>query len=571
MKSPSPRIPRPCGRSRPRLPEVRARFPRTAALAWALALGGCAGDEGLPVDAMSRIDTEGLAAHTRTLASDEFEGRAPATRGEERTIEYLRASFEEMGLEPGADGDWYQEVPLVSITADSDMELVVEGGDGTLELAYADDFMAWTKRVIDRSGLDESELVFAGYGIVAPEYGWNDYEGLDVRGKTVVLLVNDPGYATGDEELFRGRSMTYYGRWTYKYEEAARQGADGALIIHDTGPAGYPWEVVAGSWSGPQFGLVADDANLSRLAVEGWLTREAAGALFDAAGRDLEQLEREAAEGGFEAMPLGLRATVEIRNRVERSVSNNVVALVEGSERPDEVVVYMAHWDHLGVDESLEDDPIYNGAVDNATGTAGLLEVAEAFAALDPPPARSVAFLGVTAEEKGLLGSAHYVAEPLYPLDRTVAAINMDGLNTVGPMRDITVVGFGSSELDDLVQEAAARQDRVVRPDPEPEKGFYYRSDHFNFARRGVPALYTDGGIDHVERGESYGRRMREAYTAERYHKPSDEYDPSWDLSGAVDDLRLLFEVGYRLAEGSVWPNWAEGNEFRPVRDEMMR
>ncbi|WP_419943587.1 M28 family metallopeptidase [Candidatus Palauibacter sp.] len=531
---------------------------------------GCAPDPEAPADALQGIDDAGLREHIAVLASDEFEGRAPVSRGEELTIAYLAEAFGAAGLEPGNDGEWLQPVPLVSITADPAMRLAISGDDGEAALEYGTEMMAWTKRVIDRSGLADSELVFVGYGIVAPEYRWDDYAEVDVTGKTVVMLVNDPGYATGDPALFNGRAMTYYGRWTYKFEEAGRQGAVGALIIHDTDAAGYPWEVVASSWSGPQFGLVAEDANLSRPAVEGWLTLDAAAALFERAGLDLATLGVRAAREDFEAMSLGLAASLEIRNTIEHSTSHNVVGRLAGADRPGEAIVYMAHWDHLGKDETLEGDEIYNGALDNATGVAGLIEIAAAFGGLERPPARTVLFLAVTAEEQGLLGSDHYGEYPVHPLDRTVAAINMDGLNTVGPMNDITVVGLGNSDLDDYLEAVVSAVGRVIRPDPEPEKGFFYRSDHFNFAKRGVPALYTDSGIDHVERGESYGRRMREAYTAERYHKPTDEYDPTWDLDGAVDDLRLLFEVGYRLAQGAEWPTWREGNEFRAARDQMM-
>ncbi|WP_420464338.1 M28 family metallopeptidase [Candidatus Palauibacter sp.] len=531
---------------------------------------GCAPDPEAPADALQGIDDAGLREHIAVLASDEFEGRAPVSRGEELTIAYLAEAFGAAGLEPGNDGEWLQPVPLVSLTADPGMRLAISGDDREETLEYGTEMMAWTKRVIDRSGLADSELVFVGYGIVAPEYGWDDYAGVDVTGKTVVMLVNDPGYATGDPALFNGRAMTYYGRWTYKFEEAGRQGAAGALIIHETDAAGYPWEVVASSWSGPQFGLVAEDANLSRPAVEGWLTLDAASALFERAGVDLAPLSVRAVREDFQAASLGLTVSLEIRNTIERSTSHNVVGRLAGSERPEEAVVYMAHWDHLGKDETLDGDEIYNGALDNATGVAGLIEIAAAFGGLERPPARTVLFLAVTAEEQGLLGSDHYGEYPVHPLDRTVAAINMDGLNTVGPMNDITVVGLGNSDLDDYLEAVVSAAGRLIRADPEPEKGFFYRSDHFNFAKRGVPALYTDSGIDHVERGETYGRRMREAYTAERYHKPTDEYDPSWNLDGAVDDLRLLFEVGYRLAQGAEWPNWREGNEFRAARDQMM-
>ncbi|HWP36142.1 MAG TPA: M28 family metallopeptidase [Gemmatimonadales bacterium] len=520
--------------------------------------------------ALDAITTNDLVSHIQVLASDSFEGRGPASPGEQKTIAYLRSEFEKLGLRPGNAGEWFQAVPLVAITADRNMTLSVTGPGGTRSYRYGNDFIAFTRRVVPRSELTNSELVFAGYGVVAPEYGWNDYEGLDVRGKTVIVLVNDPGFATGDTTLFRGRTMTYYGRWTYKYEEAARQGAAGVLIVHETEPAAYPWEVVTGSWGGEQFGLVAKDSNRSRAAIEGWLTVETAHAVFRQAGRDYDSLKTLAMQRGFRPVPLGLRASVTVRNRIRTSTSNNVLALLPGAARPDEYVIYMAHWDHLGRDTSLAGDEIYNGALDNASGTAGLLALAKAFASLDPPPGRSIVFLAVTAEEQGLIGSAHYAQNPVYPHDRTAAVINMDGLNHIGPMRDITVIGYGNSELDDYLAQAARTQNRVLKPDAEPEKGFYYRSDHFNFAKAGVPALYTDAGVDHVERGEAYAREQRDEYTAKRYHKPADEYDPSWDLRGAIDDLRLLFLVGYRIANESTFPNWRPGTEFRAIRDSMM-
>jgi Zn-dependent M28 family amino/carboxypeptidase len=501
----------------------------------------------LALDAMT---TQDLQAHIQVLASDSFEGRGPASPGEQKTIAYLSSAFEKLGLRPGNAGEWVQPVPLVAITADRNMTLAVTGPGGVRTHRYGADFIAFTRRVVPQSSLANSEVVFAGYGVVAPEYGWNDYEGLDARGKTVIVLVNDPGFATGDTALFRGRSMTYYGRWTYKYEEAARQGAAGVFIVHETEPAAYPWDVVTGSWSGEQFGLVARDSNMSRAAVEGWLTVEAARAVFRQAGQDYDSLKARAMRRGFRPVPLGLRASVTVRNRIRSSTSHNLLALLPGA--------------------SLEGDEIYNGALDNASGTAGLLVLAKAFASLDPPPRRSIVFLAVTAEEQGLIGSAHYAQNPIYPLDRTAAVINMDGLNHIGPTRDITVIGYGNSALDDYLAQAAQTQGRVLKPDAEPEKGFYYRSDHFNFAKAGVPALYTDAGVDHVERGEAYARSQRDKYTAERYHKPSDEYDPSWDLRGAIDDLRLLFLVGYRIANESTFPNWRPGSEFRAIRDSMM-
>ncbi|RMH15902.1 MAG: M28 family peptidase [Gemmatimonadetes bacterium] len=513
------------------------------------------------------LSEERLRSDIRTLSSDAFEGRGPASPGEEKTVEFLVDQFRDIGLEP-ANGDAYtQEVPLVSITVEGRPALRFGGAGGASELAWGTDFVAWTKRVQEHVSLDDSELVFVGYGIVAPEYGWNDYEGLDVRGKTVVMLVNDPGFATQDPDLFNGNAMTYYGRWTYKYEEAARQGAAGALIVHETAPAGYPWAVVQGSWTGPQFGLESEDGNASRVAVEGWITGERARELFAMAGEDFDALQQAAARPGFRARPLPVRASVELDNHIERSVSRNVVGMLPGSERPDEAILFMAHWDHLGRTSDDVPDPIFNGAFDNATGTAGLLELARAFASLPERPARSLLFVAVTAEEQGLLGSAYYAEHPLVPTHKTVAAINMDGLNVLGPMRDVTVIGLGNSELDRYLLEAAQEQGRVLTPDPEPEKGFYYRSDHFSLAKVGIPSLYLEGGTDHVEHGREWTTQQKDDYTLNRYHKPSDEYDPSWDLRGAVQDLELLYRVAFTLANGDAWPEWAEGNEFRAIRE----
>ncbi len=535
------------------------------------AAGGCAPHDDPPSAALDAITEAGLHAGIQLLASDSFEGRGPSSAGEAKTIEYLREELTNLGLEPGNGDSFFQAVPLVSITARSTAQLSISGTGGVTRLAYGDGFMAWTKRVVERAEIRESPMVFVGFGIVAPEYGWDDYSGLDVRGKTVVMLVNDPGFATGDPELFNGRTMTYYGRWTYKFEEAARQEAAAALIMHEAEPAGYPWTVVSSSWSGPQFDLIQEDNNMSRVSVEGWIPADIARALFSKAGQNYDSVRSRSATRSFSAVPLGLRASIALRNAIEHSTSNNVLGRLAGRERQDEHIVYMAHWDHLGRDASLGGDQIYNGALDNATGTAGLLELAKAFVALDRRPARSILFLAVGVEEQGLLGSAYYATHPVVPPEKTVAALNMDGLNVWGPMRDLTVVGYGNSELDDYAEAAAAAQSRTVRPDPEPEKGFYYRSDHFSFAREGIPALYIDAGIDHIERGEEWGKRQREDYTANRYHKPSDEYDPSWDLRGAIDDLHLLFAVGYRLASERSFPNWRPGTEFKAKRDEQLR
>ncbi|MFQ5708437.1 MAG: M28 family metallopeptidase [bacterium] len=521
--------------------------------------------------ALQSITAEDLKEDIAILASDDFEGRAPSSRGEEKTINYLKEEFQKLGLKPGNGDSYFQEVPLVSITANSDAKLRIKGHGQYKTFSYGDQFMAWTKRVVGQVALKNSEMVFVGYGIVAPEANWNDYAGLDVSGKTVVLLVNDPGYATQDDQLFNGNAMTYYGRWTYKYEEAARQGAAGAIIIHETKPAGYPWEVVSGSWSGPQFDLVSDDNNMSRCAIEGWVTIETGRKILQQAGLELEALKSQAIKRGFKAVPLGLKASLTFNNNIQHSRSHNVIAVYPGSKRADEYIFYMAHWDHFGINPNLSGDKIFNGALDNASGTAGLLELAEAFTKLQKRPLRSIAFLAVTAEEQGLLGSRYYATHPIYPPEKTVAAINMDGLNIYGKTRDITIVGYGNSELDDYVKAAAEEQERVVIPDPQPEKGYFYRSDHFSFAKEGIPALYTDPGMDNIEHGKEWTKDQMDQYTAERYHKPGDEFDPNWDLSGAVQDLRLLFRVGYRLSKQTTFPNWREGTEFRAKRDAAMQ
>ena len=513
------------------------------------------------------INATALAAHIKTLSSDEFGGRGPATPGEELTINYMAGQFKKFGLKPGMGDSYFQDVPLVSITARPDAVMSIAGKGDPLSLTYGDEMMVWTKRVVDTAAVSDSEMVFVGYGIVAPEYGWNDYAGIDVKGKTVVILVNDPGYATQDEALFTGNAMTYYGRWTYKYEEAARQGAAAAIIIHRTAPAGYPWEVVSGSWSGPQFDLVRADDNMSRVAIEGWLTEASARRVLKKAGLSLDALDAAAARRGFKAVPLGLALSVKVDNTVSRSRSHNVIAWLPSSEKPDEYFLYMAHWDHLGTDPTIKGDGIYNGALDNASGSAALLQLAEAFGSLKKAPGRSVVFISVTAEEQGLLGSAHYAANPVFPLAKTVGGLNMDGINIIGPTRDITVTGYGASDLDGIMERLAQAQGRVVRPDPAPEKGYYYRSDHFELAKRGVPMIYPNAGINHVVYGAEWGQRQSDDYVAKRYHKPADEYDPAWDLSGAVQDINLYFRFGQTVANSDKWPNWHDGNEFRAIRD----
>ncbi len=544
-----------------------------AAFVISVVLAGACGGGAIPREARDAITADQLAAHVKVLASDAFGGRAPASPGEDKTIAYITEQFTQLKLEPAGPGGYLQAVPLVEITGRPVGTLMTHGVRGSSDnrFVYKEQFVAWTKRVVDQASINNAPLVFVGYGVVAPEVKWNDYAGVDVKGKTVVILVNDPDFSTGDTTRFRGKAMTYYGRWTYKFEEAARQGAAGALIVHETDAAGYPWEVVRNSWSTPQFSLVAPDSNMSRVAVEGWITSNTARSIFRQSGQDYDQLKARAARPGFKAVPLDVRATLTIRNSIRRSTSHNVMGVLRGSEHPDEYVIYMAHWDHFGIDSSARGDQIMNGARDNASGVSAILTLAKAFTSLPQPPRRSVAFLAVTAEEQGLLGSQYYASNPLVPLNKTVAAINIDGVNIWGPTRDVTVVGLGNSELDDYIREAAAAQGRVVRPDAEPEKGFFYRSDHFSFAKQGVPALDPEDGIDNVERGEAWGREQRDKWTAEKYHKPSDEYDSTWNLAGAAEDVQLYFAVGYRLASEHTWPNWRAGNEFRAARDAMMK
>ncbi len=509
----------------------------------------------------ARIDAKKLAEHIRILSSDEFEGRAPASAGEEKTVQYVRGQLEALGLKPGNGDSYFQEVPLVAITTQSSASLKIEGHGASIELKYGDDVIAGTRRVAAESGVADSEMIFVGYGIVAPEQGWNDYQGLDVKGKTVVMLVNDPAQ-------FKGEAMTYYGRWTYKFEEATRQGAAAALIVHQTHSAGYPWAVVKSSWSGPQFDLQTEDGNASALAVEGWITVEAARDLFKKSGKDFEVERKAAGQAGYKGLSLGMNASITLKNKTAKSLSRNVLARLEGSKLHNEVILYMAHWDHLGRRPEMEGDNIFNGAVDNATGTASILEIARVFSTMKPVPLRTILFVIVTAEESGLLGSKYYAQHPVMPLADTVAGLNIDGINVYGSMKDIEVIGYGASELERYLERFAKTQNRYLAPDSSPEKGYFYRSDHFNLAKQGVPVLYAKGGIDHAVHGKEWGRKQKDEYTAERYHKPADEFNPDWDLSGAVQDLELYVDVGATLANEITFPNWYDGNEFRAIRDQ---
>jgi Zn-dependent M28 family amino/carboxypeptidase len=551
----------------------------------ALAAAGCGAPPSAPPPgptatvSFPQIDGNAVLGHTKVLASDEYEGRFPGTKGEDLTVAYITDQFRKAGVKPGnTDGSYVQKVPLVGITPDPKVTLTFTKGGKAAQLKFKDDFVAWTKRVVETTGLDKSELVFVGYGVQAPEFNWDDYKGADLKGKTIVVLVGDPPIPDPadpsklDPKMFGGRAMTYYGRWTYKYEMGAKMGAAGVLIVHETEPAGYPFSVVQGK-IGEQFDLIAADKNMSRVAVEGWIPVEQARKIFAIAGQDYDALKKQAIGRDFKPVPLGVTATMTLHNTIRTIDSRNVVGRIEGSDPKlkDEYVIYTSHWDHFGIGAPVNGDKIYHGAQDNATGIGGLIEIGRAFAAQPAAPKRSILLLAVTGEEQGLIGSGYYAASPIYPLAKTVAVINMDVLNVHGRTKDLTVTGLGNSDLDDYAIGVAKDQGRVVRPDPTPEKGSYYRSDHFPFAKQGVPALASGGGIDYVGKDPDYGRKIKEAYTANDYHKPSDTVRPDWDMSGAAEDLQFYWMVGYRVAQAGKFPEWKPGTEFRALREAQLK
>jgi len=522
------------------------------------------------------INTDRVLQDIRTLSSDEFEGRAPGSKGEALTIAYLTEQLKAMGLEPGnPDGTWVQKVGLVGIKPEPVGGFVVKKGTAAHEFNINTDVVVMSKHMTDEVKLENSELVFVGYGVQAPELNWDDFQGMDVKGKTIVVLVNDPPVKKTDgaldEKVFGGKAMTYYGRWTYKYEKAAELGARGVIIVHETEPAAYPFSVVQNN-SNERFNLVTPDKNMGRAAIEGWISFEAATEMFKMAGQDYQKLKALAATREFKPVALGLTASVTVKQHMRTVDSANVVAKLTGTDpaRKDEFVTYTAHWDHLGVGTPKGADAIYNGAADNASGVAMVMEIARAFKAVSPAPKRSVLFVFVTAEEQGLLGSQYYADFPLYPLNKTVANINIDGINQWGRTSDLTVIGLGASDLDEYATAAAAEQSRVLKPDQEPEKGFYYRSDHFNFAKKGVPAFDPDSGIEFIGKPADYGKGKRDEYSKNDYHSPSDQVKPDWDLSGAAEDGRLFLAMGYRIANADKFPEWKPGNEFKSIRDKAM-
>ncbi len=538
-----------------------------------LILFSCKPDGFNPNDGLDAFTVEGLEKHLKTLASDEFMGRLPFSEGERKTLAYLESQFRNIGLEPGNGSSFLQEVPMVEITAAPAPTMSVQSSKGNFTLEGHKDYVIWTERTDEQIELDNEDLVFAGYGIVAPEYSWDDFAGADVKDKVIVVLVNDPGFGSDNPSLFKGNTMTYYGRWTYKFEEAARQGAKGVLIIHDDVPAGYGFWVVQNNWKAPRLYLDERGKNIYHCATIGWVTQSAAKKLFEAAGMDWAENINAARKPGFTAKPMNLKISTSLSVKARYDKSYNVIGKITGTRQPDEYIIYSSHWDHLGIGKpDAEGDSIYNGALDNASGTAGLLELAKAFKSMKAKPYRTIVFLAVTAEEQGLWGSEYYAQNPVYPKEKTVANINMDGLNPYGKMKDIVVVGMGQSELEDYLKAEAEAVGRYLSPEPNPVAGYYFRSDHFCFAKVGIPALYTNTGIDHVEKGKEYGQQLQEEYVAKYYHKPSDEYDPSrWNLEGAVDDLKLLFNTGKRLAFENTWPQWKEGSEFKAVREKYFR
>jgi Zn-dependent M28 family amino/carboxypeptidase len=528
--------------------------------------------------ALEGITPDGLLAHIKVLASDEFEGRAAGTKGEELSVKYITDQFKQIGLKPGnPDGTYTQEVPLAGIKSEPQMSFTV--GEKTIDLKNADDFVASSARLQPEIQIDKSDVVFVGYGVVAPEYGWNDYKDVDVHGKTLLMLINDPPVPDPkdpsklDDKMFKGRAMTYYGRWTYKYEIAAQKGAAAAIIIHETEPAAYPWQVVRSSWGKENFELDNPNKNMDAVAARSWVTRDVAKKLFTDCGKDFDALKKSAVTKNFRPVALNAKANIDIKQQIRAFKSHNVIGKLEGNDPKlrDEYILYTGHWDHLGRHPELQGDQIFNGAIDNASGVASVIQLATAFTKLNPPPKRSVLFMATTAEEAGLLGAKYYAEHPLYPLEKTLADINIDGINPWGKTHDLEDVTNSNSTLDDLLGQAAARNGRVMKPNSEPEKGGFYRIDSFEFAKAGIPVLHAARGIDVIGKPPGYGKQKRDEFVAKHYHQPSDEVDPNWDLSGAVQDVQLLLEVGYEVANGDKFPEWKPGSEFKVKRDAMLK
>ena len=528
--------------------------------------------------ALDAITPDSLLAHIKVLASDEFEGRAPGTKGEELSVNYISEQFARIGLKPGnPDGTYIQEVPLAGITSEPAMSFTV--GEKKTDLKFPDDYVASSARLQSDIKVDNADVVFVGYGVVAPEYGWDDYKDVDVRGKTILMLINDPAIPDPkdpkkfDDKMFKGKAMTYYGRWTYKYEIAAQKGAAAAVIIHETEPAAYPYSVVKTSWAKENFELDQPNKNMDAVQVRSWITLDVAKKLLADSGQDFDALKKAAIKKDFRPVALKAKANISIKQTVRSFKSHNVLGKLEGSDPKlkDEWVVYTAHWDHLGRHLDLPGDQIFNGAIDNASGVASVIQLGAAFVKLNPPPKRSVLFMATTAEEAGLLGAKFYAEHPLYPLEKTLADINIDTVNPWGKTRDIEDLSNNNSTLDDMLAAAAKRNGRVMKPNSQPKKGGFYRADHFEFSKLGVPALYIGGGKEVIGKPAEFGQQKKDDYTAHHYHQVSDEVNPEWDLSGAAQDMQLLFEVGYQVANGNKFPEWKSGTEFKAKRDQMLK
>jgi len=526
------------------------------------------------LNAQKSITAERLRQHISTLASDKFEGRFPGTIGEELTIEYLSETYEKLGLKPGnPDGKWIQKATMTGVISEYKAQFLTDDERWVMKVGI--DIVGNSYQTKEFVNIKKTELVYCGYGVNAPEYGWNDFEGIDVKGKVIVVLVSDPPIMKNgemDDSMFGGKAMTYYGRWSYKFEEGLRQGAAGVLVVHETQPAGYPFAVLQGGYDGEQ--LMIENPNVTPLAFQGWIPLSSVEKLFQMSGMNYQELKAAAVRPDFKAVALKATFTSKMTNSVRRFDSNNIVAKYEGTdpELKDEYIIYTSHWDHLGKNTKLEGDQIYNGANDNASGTGTIMAVAEAFSNLSEGSKRSILFLAVTAEEQGLLGATYYSINPLIPLEKTVAVMNIDAMgNNYGKTKDLIVVGKGNSELDLVLEYAAAQDGKYLIPDAEPEKGFYYRSDHFAFAKQGVPALYVDGGLDVVGKGKDYGHKKKDEYTNIDYHAVSDEIKEDWDFSGMVEDARILFRVGYAIGQHNEWPQWSEGTEFKAKREAMLK
>jgi Zn-dependent M28 family amino/carboxypeptidase len=553
-------------------------FALTAAICFAGAAQAAPADTAASTSAQppfsTAITAQGFRAYDKAISSDSMGGRKPGTVGGQRATQWIVEQFKKIGLEPGNHGSWFQKVPTVTTTLENpgQVKLTVSEGGGSQAFDFRKDLVASTLQAKPHVAIKNSDIVFVGYGVDAPEWHWNDYKNLDVKGKTVVVLVNDPGFGDHDPSVFKGKAMTYYGRWTYKYEEAARQGAAMCLIVHTSNEAaGYPWSVVMNSWGGPQLALPASEDPAPRLPVAGWITRDAAQRLFAKAGLDFDKLAAAADHRGFKPVPLKATASITLDSKIGHGSANNVLGMIRGTQHPDQVIVYSAHWDHLGRNDSLKGDKIYNGAVDNGTGIAALLEIAKAFKAQKPAPKRSVLFAAVTLEESGLLGSLYYTKHPVFPMDKTVADINMDAMDVIGPTKNLQIIGSGQSHLEDMLKAALKKQGRYAIPDQTPQNGFYFRSDHFSFAKAGVPALMTETGDDLVHGGTKAGKAALADYTAHRYHTPLDNFNPDWDFSGVAEDAQALYEVGRELSLNEEWPEWYPDSAFRAKRVQMMK